>query len=256
MEKIWVLALVFCMSCAGADPEDLGAEPQALVGRDLNVDFSGCTEFAGIGFIPAANARPLVPARYVLAGDATNALIVVRTARCKQALVDGLKSRSGTLSQIGIGLVGPDTTADINNYTLWYTTTDPLLSAGLLTRGVRAELDPSLRFAFEPSGAGGSLSVTDHPLFAPAYQLLGPVVTSTAASVTFTASWWRNSAAGTAHMRSTFPAIRFGGGTMTLTTDPHSALGRLIGGASLTFPALDSYNSFDSAHMVVHRSVP
>jgi hypothetical protein len=57
-------------------------------------------------------------------------------------------------------------------------------------------------------------------------------------------------------MSSVFPAIRFGSGTMTLTTDAHSALGRLIGGPSLTFPLLDSYNSFDTAHMVVHRSAP
>jgi len=256
MEKLWVLAVVFCGACAGADPENLGAEQQAVLSRDLSVDFSSCTEFAGIGFVPAANARPLVPARYVLAGDATNALIVVRTARCEQTFVDGLRSHPGSLSQIGISLVGPDLTADINNYTLWYTTTDPLLAAGLLTKGVRAELDPSLRFAFEPSGPGGSLAVADHPLFAPAYQLRGPVVTPTAAPVVFTASWWQNSASSTSQMRSTFPAIRFGSGTTTLTTDPHSALGRLIGGASLTFAALDSYNSFESAHMVVHRSVP
>ena len=256
MKKAWVLAVVFCVACAGTDPADVGAEQQALGVADLNVDFSNCTEFAGIGFVPAANARALVPARYALAGDATNALIVVRTAHCEQTLVNGERSRAGTLSQIGISLVGPDTTADINNYTLWYTTTDPLLAAALLTKGIRAELDPSLRFVFEPSGAGGTLSVGDHPLFAPAYRLQGPVVTSTAEPVVFTASWWQNGFATTSQMRTVFPAIRFGSGTMTLTTDPNSALGRLIGGASLTFPALDSYNAFDSAHMVVHRSVP
>src|SRR5689334_1659844 len=86
--------------------------------------------------------------RLRLGGDATNALIVVRTAHCEQTLVNGERSRAGTLSQIGISLVGPDTTADINNYTLWYTTTDPLLAAALLTKGIRAELDPSLRFVF------------------------------------------------------------------------------------------------------------
>ena len=57
-------------------------------------------------------------------------------------------------------------------------------------------------------------------------------------------------------MRTVLPLIRFGSGTMTLTTDPRSALGRLIGGASLTFPLLDSYNAFDSARMAVHHSAP
>lgn len=255
MEKVWFLAVVLCVGCAGADPENLSAEHQAVSG-DLEVDFSGCTEFAGIGFVPTANARALVPPSYVLLGDATNAWIVVRTVQCEHALIDGRTAHSGTLSQIGISLAGPDTTADINNYTLWYTTTDPQLAAGLLSKGVRAELDKSLRFVFEPSGAGGSLSVTDSPNRAPAYQLLGPVVTPTAAPITFTASWWQDGPATRSQMRSTFPAIRFGSGTMTLTTDPNSELGRLIGGATLTFPALDSYNSFDTAHMVVHRGTP
>jgi hypothetical protein len=52
-------------------------------------------------------------------------------------------------------------------------------------------------------------------------------------------------------MDTTLPAIQFGGGSSTLFTDPENALGQLIGGATLTFPALDSYNSFPGAHMVV-----
>ena len=256
MVKRGFFAAVLVVGCAGADPEAVGEQQNALGGSDLAVDFSGCTEFAGIGFVPAANARPLVPARYVLASDASNAVIVVRTAQCEQTRIAGRKSLRGTLSQIGINLVGPDSTADINNYTLWYTTTDPLLAAALLSKGVRAEPDPSLRFVLRPSSTGGTLSVKDDPLRAPAYQLLGPVVTPTAAPVAFTASWWQDGLAGSSQMRTVLPAIRFSSGTMTLTTDPRSALGRLIGGASLTFPLLDSYNSFDSAHLVVHQSAP
>lgn len=252
--SLWVVFAF--VGCGGLPPDSPTEEPGALLSGDLSVDFAGCTESAGIGFVPAANARPLVPARYVLAGDAANAVIVVRTVHCAQTIVAGLGSPPGSLSQIGISLVGPDATADINNYTLWYTTTDPILAAALLAKGIRAELDPSLHITFQPSGTGGTLSVNDHPLLAPAYRLVGPVVTPTAAPVSFTASWWQNGLGGTSQMRTVLPAIQFSTATTTLTTDPHSALGRLIGGSSLTFPLLDSYNSFASAHMVVSRSFP
>jgi len=260
MKRISLLVMIAFVGCGGLPPDGASDSPTpergALSSGDLNVDFAGCTESAGIGVVPAANARPLVPARYALAGDATNAVIVVRTVHCAQTTVAGLKSPPGSLSQIGISLVGPDATADINNYTLWYTTTDPVLAAALLAKGVRAELDPSLHITFHPSGAGGTLSVDDHPFLAPAYQLVGPVVTPTAAPVTFTASWWQTGLTGTSQMRTVLPTIRFSTATTTLTTDPHSALGRLIGGSSLTFAILDSYNSFDSAHMVVSHSFP
>jgi len=260
MRRIQLLVMFSLVGCGGLPPESPTDRPTdgqgALFIGDLNVDFAGCTESAGIGFVPAEKARPLVPARYVLAGDAANAVIVVRTVHCDQTTVGGLRSPPGSISQIGISLVGPDATADINNYTLWYTTTDPLLAAGLLAKGVKAELDPSLHITLLPSGTGGTLSVNDHPLLAPAYQLAGAVVTPTAAPVSFTASWWQNGLGGTSQMRTVLPAIRFSTATTTLTTDPHSALGRLIGGSSLTFPLLDSYNSFASAQMVVSRHLP
>jgi hypothetical protein len=38
--------------------------------RSLVVHFAGCTEFAGWGPVPLAEAQPLVPAGYVIAGAA------------------------------------------------------------------------------------------------------------------------------------------------------------------------------------------
>jgi hypothetical protein len=38
---------------------------------------------------------------------------------------------------------------------------------------------------------------------------------------------------------------------MTVTTPAGSELAQLIGGTSLGFAILDSYNAFDAAHMVV-----
>src|SRR6185369_17951556 len=105
MRLSWLGPLV-CLSCAlGQEPGDgtaPAAEREALNSRDFNVDFNTCTEFAGIGFVPAENARPLVPPQFTLAGDATNAVIVVRVADCADVVVDGHHEGRTRTSQIGI----------------------------------------------------------------------------------------------------------------------------------------------------------
>src|SRR6187549_668751 len=72
-----------------------------LVTKNTSVAFTDCTEFAGIGFVPAVNARPLVPARYELAGDGENAIVVVRVGACEGVSVAGKKPRAGIVSQVG-----------------------------------------------------------------------------------------------------------------------------------------------------------
>jgi hypothetical protein len=52
-------------------------------------------------------------------------------------------------------------------------------------------------------------------------------------------------------MHSVFPQIRFSSASVTLTTPANSELAALIGGTSLQFAILDSYNGFDDALMEV-----
>ena len=225
----------------------MGTAVQSLSLRDFDVDFSGCAEFAGIGLVPFANARPLVPSHYTLAGDATHAVLVVRVSHCSGTAIDGNARGATTVSQIGISVTGQDTTADINNYTLGYVTDQAPLVLRYAAAGVDADLPLALRFGLSK----GLLDIASLSLHTPAFQVQGPATPPTASPVPFVASWWADGTRGVIRSRTTFPAIRFGTSTVTLTTPARSTLGKLIGGTSFTFALLDSYNTFANSHMEV-----
>jgi hypothetical protein len=82
-----------------------------------------------------------------------------------------------------------------------------------------------------------------------AYQLDGAAALPGSAPVRFMANWWFDGKHGRVLMRTDFPQIRFSDATVTLTTAANSDLAALIGGPSLQFAILDSYNAFDSALM-------
>jgi hypothetical protein len=251
-----VVAMMTSLGVACAPPdedaEQIGSVAQAASNNEFDVDFSGCSELAAIGTVPAANARPLVPAGYVLAGDATNAVIVVRAVGCSGVSIDGDKPKAARLAQIGVTLVGPDATADINNYLLWFVTDLGQLHGKLAAAGLDPDNDQGLAYSFTPGGSGaGTLAVETSPPHAPPFTAGGPAVVPTAAPVGFTANWWHDGQHGTVSMRTVFPAIRFGGATTTLSTPPGSALAALIGGTSMTFAVFDSHNTFAGAHMEV-----
>jgi hypothetical protein len=246
-------SLVMCVGC-GAAPESasesegsVASQTSAVSNKDFDVDFTNCAEFAGIGVVPAANARPRVPAHYTLAGDTNNAVIVIRVADCASSVVDGKSLGATRTAQIGITLAGEDTTAHINNYTLAYSTNQARLHARFQGAGLDADLSNDLDFALV-SGALNTASSSPHT---PTFVGQGSAAVPTASPTQFIASWWGDGNHGVFRSRTVFPAIRFGGSTMTLTTPAGSALATLIGGTSLTFAVLDSYNTFPSSHMEV-----
>jgi hypothetical protein len=257
-----LLSALICVACGAPDevtPEtDLHEElvsydntSLALSSRDFEADFTDCTEYVGIGFVPKVNARPLVPAQYALVGDEQNALLVVRVVDCGGISVDGKKAKTAKLSQLGIMLAGGDPSADINNYTLWFATNLGALHGKLTAAGVAGDVD-QLSFTFTPNGAGGgAININVSPPQAPDFQASGSGIIPTSSPVPFIASWWAEGQHGTVQMRTVFPAIRFSGASVTLTTSASSDLADLIGGTSLTFPILDSYNAFNAAHMDV-----
>lgn len=236
------------VGCGVEVESDVAVAREAARLNEFDVDFKTCTEFAGIALVPRANAVPFVPARYTLAGDANNALVVVRVARCQSAKIDGKSTGEITVAHVGVTLSGPDTTADINNYTVYFATNEQKLITPLKKVGVESEKIKDIGFTF---AASGSLSIKVDPKHDPDYRVLGTAVAPTAAPTTFTASWWHGSGCDRVRMRTVFPAIRFGSSSMTLTTPAGSELAALIGGTSLTFPVLDSYNAFPDAHMEV-----
>jgi hypothetical protein len=270
--KVTTLAFLspaFMMACGpvetatspGSTSEELAHTSAALAScHSFEVDFAGCREFAGIGKVPLASARPLVPARYALApsfdGDTTAAVIVVRGSACSGTSVDGKKSAAADVSQIGISITGAgtDPTATINNYLLWYATDLGVLNGKLTAAGVDADVDQSLLFQFigpATPPTNGVLRLASSPPHGPPYTAQGPAVAPTAAPVPFIATWWQDGKKGSVEMRTVFPAIQFGSSTVTLTTPAGSALAALIGGTTLTFPFLDSFNAFPAAQMTV-----
>lgn len=246
----FALSALACSERPDSQP-DFAQSSEALSAAEFGVDFDGCTEFVGIGLVPAENARPLVPEAFELAGDEDNAVIVVRIAGCDEVSVGGRPAQAGTLAHIGIRLVGPDETADINNYQLWYSTTLGNLKAKLGGVSVGADID-QIVYAFAPGTSGeGPIDIESTPPHAPLFEIHGTALAPTAPPVTFTASWWSEGSEGTVQMRAVFPDIQFSGATTTLTTPEGSALADLIGGTSLTFPLLDSFNAVGTADMSV-----
>jgi hypothetical protein len=254
--RLTMTSLLLCVAC-GASPETFSeadgndgspsSQTSALSNKDFDVDFSGCAEFAGIGFVPAANARPRVPAHYALAGDANTAIVVIRVASCSGAVADGKSLDATTTAQIGIMLAGGDPTASINNYTLAYATNQARLHARFQGAGVDADLSKDLAFSL----VSGALNVASASPHTPSFEVHGTAATPSPTPTQFIAAWWADGNHGVFRSRTVFPAIHFGGSSMTLTTPAGSDLATLIGGTSLTFGILDSYNTFATSHMEV-----
>lgn len=247
--------LAGCAADTGdARPESVGeVRAAARPDRAFTVDFSGCSEMASLTPVPVANVRDKVPAGYALANEAAGTtFVVVRIASCSGMAIDGQPDGAGTVAQVGVNLVSPDGTGDINNYTLWYYTTSRALFRKLKRIGIgEAQWTPHIDYRYTATGPGAprlDVTVPGNPAFA-----VGGPVTATGAPVPFTANWWGDRAHDRIRMNTVLPAIGFGGATMTLSTSPHSKLGRVLGAGTATFPIFDSYNEFAGAHMVVEE---
>jgi hypothetical protein len=221
--------------------------------KSLEVNFGGCTEFAGLTFVPTENVADLVPPQFELLHLTTDAeaVVVVRVADCSSVQVKSGKGKRGTVAQVGVSMIGPDATSDINNYTLWYATDNKELAHELSKLGVDAVYSQDIDYDFFPTGSGsGPFSIAVAADSHSEYVVNGSATTPTSAAVPFVASWWYETCQGTVQMRTDLPQIQFGQASMTL-----GALGDdiidVVGASPLTFPALDSYNAFAQAQMVV-----
>jgi len=237
----------------------LGLSGAAQASTDFSVDFKDCSEFAGEGPVSLAAARPLVPAGFTINGaDSGTANIVVRATSCRSVTVNGQDPQPTNLSQIGINLVPPDGTGDINNYTLVYVSNNPLLVANFIAAGLPAHFDPLLSYEYSaPANADGNLYVAVAAPGLQPYFIYGPETAPPPDSATdFLANWWyapgRNRKM---RQQSNFPAISFGTSSVSLYTAADSALGKLIGGNTFSnYSVLALRGVYPSAHMDVTTS--
>ncbi len=243
-----------CASCGQANETQANETQvnelnQALGAGEAEVVFEGCTEFAGFGEVPAQTAVALVPGAYdvfLLANG--NAQIVVRAVECDSISVGASQPKPGTLSQIGITIADRDAFADINNYTLWYVTDHAQLHATLRSAGLASVKEPGLSYVLD----GDELAIASDNPKTPSYEASGSVSAPVGAPSVFVATWWEDGRHGTVAARTDFPAITFTfDGSIELTTPAGSDLATLVGGSTLTFPNLNSYNSFDEAVMTL-----
>src|ERR1700730_13234862 len=179
----------------------------------FTVHFTGCTEFAGWGPVALAEAQLLVPAGYMIAGATMGqAAIVVRATSCQDVAIGQSAAQPTELSQIGINLVAPDGTGDINNYTVIYVTNSRALAEYFQTAGLPAVLDPQLTYEFTPdsSGTSGQLYVTAAGEEVPAYFLFGTETDPPPNSQqSFLANWWFSGYGGKMKQSTSFSVLSF-----------------------------------------------
>ena len=213
-------------------------------------EFSDCIESIGVGLVPTAQAEALVPAPFIVVGTGGPMTpLVVRTSDCGGISVDGRPTKAGSVVQIGVVIVPPDFTGDINTYTLFYYTSDVKLAHRLEDNGVPAQHVGHLTYDFT-TGAPGELHVRVPRPGTPTLSIDG-IVGTPVPTGSFVANWWIGTVAGAIKMSTSVPAIAIGDAKLVLTTNPGGPLGQLIGGAGIGFPLVQQFNSFTGAHMDV-----
>jgi len=222
----------------------------------FTVHFTGCTEFAGWGPVSLAEAQPLLPSGYTIAGaEMGQASIVVRATSCQGVSIGQSAAKPTEISQIGINLVAPDGTGDINNYTVIYVTNNQLLAEHLQVAGWPAVFDPQFAYEYTPGPmeTSGELYVAASGQGLPPYFLFGtendPPPNS---QQKFLANWWFTGHGMKIKQSTSFPAISFGSATVTLYTSNASLLGNLIGGNTASnFSFLSVRGVYPAATMTV-----
>src|SRR5215471_6945689 len=118
--------LLFVLGCLTL--ASIATQPARAQARGFSVDFTQCTEFVGVGPVDFARASSLVQPVFTTLPVGSSAAIVVRATSCGSAQVNGGVSVRTIISQIGVEIVSPDGTGDINNYTLIYVTDNAQLA--------------------------------------------------------------------------------------------------------------------------------
>jgi hypothetical protein len=207
-------------------------------------------ESIGVTLVSTELARAYVPAEFILAGEGQPVTpLVVRTARCGGIGVNGESSKAGDIVQIGLVIVPPDGTGDINNYTIWYYASDANLATQLRKVGVTAQHVPTIDFDYD--GDNNTLFVRVSRPGTPGLVLFGSVQPSPSTAGSFLANWWQQAETGNIKMATNVPVINIGGADLTLTTNPNGPLGQLIGGGATGFPLVQQFNTFTGGHMEV-----
>lgn len=238
----WSLRMVFIAVVVGAS----GGWNIVLASLDQSanfpVAFTDCVESIGVTLVPTASARLYLPHQFILAGEGQPVTpLVVRTAQCSNIAVAGHEPMAGAMVQIGAVIVPPDFTGDINNYTIWFSTSNAKLATQLRKVGVDAQLVPVIDYNYQSDN--NSLTVRVPAPFESSLALSGSVLPSPNAAGSFIANWWQQTKTGVVKMSTNVPVIKIGSANLTLTTED-DPLAQLFGGSSTGFPIIQQFNTF------------
>ena len=212
-----------------------------------------CTELIGFGPAPFTLARALVPNSFSLVAFNGSAGLVTRASRCESVAVDGSSPRPAIVVQVGIAVIPPDGSGDINNYTLLYATDHEQLAHFLNQAGLPAVLDRALVFQFTPDSSGhGELYAAVSPGPHPAWFLTGEADPPPAGGAPVVANWWFDGTRGGLKMATAIPSISYGTANFSLHTSKLSVLGELIGGnTDASFVFFNARGAFGSGNFSV-----
>jgi len=218
----------------------------------FTASLQNCTELIGFGPVPFAAARSLVPASYTLAPFNGSAGLVVRASQCDSIGINASAKKPAIVAQIGIAVIPPDGTGDINNYTLMLATDDQQLAQALNQAGLPAVLDRALAYEFTPDATGhGELYTAVSPGLQPAWFLTGAADPPPSSGSPVVANWWYNGSRGPLKMATSIPSIRYGAANFSLHTSKSSVLGRLIGGnTDASFVFFNARGAFEIGSLV------
>jgi len=211
-----------------------------------------CTELIGFGPVPLEPARSLVPSGYSLVPFDGSAALVVRASRCAGVSVDHSAQKPAIVVQVGIAVIPPDGTGNINNYTLLYATNHEQLAQALNRTGLPAVLDRALVYEFAPDSSGhGELYAAVSPGLQPAWFLTGAADPPPPGGDPVVANWWFNGGRGMLKMSTSIPSISYGAASFSLHTSKFSLLGSLIGGnTDASFVFFNARGAFGSGSFV------
>ena len=211
---------------------------------------SNCIEGVGMTMVATDAARTLVPAPFRLVGEDDSATpLVVLAVRGEIALGEH-QPTTGIIAQIGLVIVPPDGTGDINVFTCWYYTSHAELARHLRHQGIDGQHVPHMNYTYGPNGVDAGFRVVVGQPGQPLFSIDGSVQ-QPREQIRFVANWWASSQGGSVKMTTRIPEAFVGEASLTLTTDLYSALGQLVGAASADFSVLQRFNAFAHAEFSI-----
>ncbi len=115
-------------------------QSKVLPALGFTIELTDGVESVGVGLVSSERAQHLLPAPFNLANNGESVTpLVVLASRCQGIAVSGGEAIRAAFAQIGLVVVPPDGTGEINIFTLWHYTTHLTLVRSLQSLGLDSQ---------------------------------------------------------------------------------------------------------------------